>query len=150
MTKRISQQEKDLKAKSEYQFQFAQGLGFYVNGKWDQAIKHFRMALGIYKKGKPRGIFTQLQGNRIVANIFWALRGQDKEKFEEAAKKELEGDVYNELENELNFAATEVKQLVPLLKERDLAASPLPAVEPKPAEPEPTAPPPGPDPKDDK
>jgi len=123
LTKKITEQEQDLKAQADYQFQFAQGLGFLVNERWGPAIKHFRMALFIYKAGQSRNIFKKFQGNRTTANIFRAIRKHDEEKFEEAAKKELKLDVYNGLEDELDFAATEVPDLAPLVIERQSAPS---------------------------
>jgi len=115
---RISQQEEDLMARSRYQFQFAQALSLFGNETWDGAIRAFRYALAIYKTGKPRGIFEKHQGQRTTANIFHAIRSRDKEKFVEAAKMELQLDVYNGLEDELAFAATpnEVPELAQLLK----------------------------------
>ncbi|HYL85878.1 MAG TPA: hypothetical protein VE263_16745 [Candidatus Angelobacter sp.] len=114
--KRFNQQEEDLMAKSDYQFHFAQGISTLVNKVWDPAIKQFRLALGVFKNAKPRGIFAKHQGNRTTANIFLAIRARDKEKFAEAAKKELELDVYQGLDDELNYAASEVPELAPLLK----------------------------------
>lgn len=116
LAKRITQQEQDLKAKSDYQFQFAQGLGLHMNKNWGGAIKHFRLALAIYKEAKPRGIFDKRMGMRTTANIFLAIRARDTEKFEEAAKKELALDVYKELDEELEFVAAEMPELAPLLR----------------------------------
>ncbi len=135
LTKRVAQQEQDLTTRSQYQFQFAQAFSLFANESWDGAIRTFRYALGIYKQGKPRGIFEDRQGRRVTANIFNSIRKRDGAKFEVAAKKELELDVYKGLEDELNFAATEVPELGPLLKERNLAPSPSSAVEPRPAAP---------------
>ncbi len=118
LAKRITQQEQDLKAKSNYQFQFAQGLGFFANDVWNGAITHFRRALTVYKQGKPGDIFEKRQGQRVTANIFLAIRASDKAKFEEAAKKELELEVYQGLQDELAFAATEVPELLPLLSKK--------------------------------
>ncbi len=42
----------------------------------------------------------------------------DRATFEEAANKELELDLYKGLEDELNFAATEVSELAPLLRKK--------------------------------
>jgi hypothetical protein len=116
LARRITEQEQDLKARSDYQFHFAQGIGVYVNATWGPAIKQFRQALLIYKKSKPRNLFEKHQGNRTTANIFLAIRARDKEKFDEAAKKELALDVYKDLEDELAFAANEVPELTPLLQ----------------------------------
>lgn len=131
LTNRITQEAEDLKARSQYQFQFAQALGYFVSERWPEAVRHFRMALGIYKKGKPRDIFAEQQGQRVAANIFRAIKARDKGKVVEAAKKELEMDIYKGLEHELNFAATEVPELAALLQERRWAPSSSAPAQPK-------------------
>ena len=145
LSKRINEQGKDLKFKSDYQFQFAQGLGFHANSRWDSAILHFRMALHVYKEGKSRGVFGGTNGKRPAANLFLDIKNRDKGKFLEAAKKELENDLYNGLEDELNFAVTEVPELAQLLTERESAQSMKVGAEPKtpvaaPAQPTPLTP----------
>jgi hypothetical protein len=116
LTKRITDLEQGFKAQSNFQFQFAQGLGFLTQHLWNGAIRHFRHALQIYKKGKPLGVLGKRAGERTVTNIFTAIRQRDAAQFEEAAKKELELDLYNGLETELAFAAIKVSQLTPLLQ----------------------------------
>jgi hypothetical protein len=147
---RIAQQEQDLKLRSNYQFQFAQGIGFLMSKDWTNAIKHFRLALGAFKEGKPRGIFGKQTGNRPAANIFFAIRARDKGKFEDAAKRELELDLYKDLEDELNFAAIEVAELAPLLLERNSSQGAQAAAAPKPGVAAPNVPQPPPTPKDGK
>src|SRR5260370_21107330 len=66
LTKRITEQEQDLRARSDYQFQFAQALSLFANDRWDGAIRTFRNALVIYNTDKQRGIFAKHQGERTT------------------------------------------------------------------------------------
>jgi hypothetical protein len=118
LTERIGQQERDLKARSEYQFQFAQGLNFLTQELWDGAITHFRHGLIIYNEGKQRGVIEPYAARRIASNMFFAMQKRDPAKFEEQARKELSNHLYKDLDDALAFAATEVKELAPLLTER--------------------------------
>ena len=118
LAERINGLEGDLKTRSNYQFQFAQGLAVGADKRHDDARGHFRRALYIYKSGKPRHLFEKETGVGIVRNIFVALEYEDMAKFRENAKKELADKLYNGLEDELALAALRLDGLAPLLKER--------------------------------
>jgi hypothetical protein len=149
LTKRIGKQELHLEARAEYQFQFAQALSFDTNNAWDSAIKHYRFSLGTYKVSKPLGIFDK-EGDRPTANIFRAIKARDGEKFADGARKELKLKLYEGLEDELNFAATETTELAPLLEERRNAPSPQVRAESKTEQAKPKVAQPAPPPKDAK
>ncbi len=145
LTKRITEQEEDLTTRSDYQFQFAQGLSFAANEFWDQAIKHFRHALAIYKSGKLRQLLKKDDGVSVARNIFVSLKRQGNP--EENIKKQLSHELYDGLEGELALAAVDLKWLGPFLKERTQVPSPPVVAEQKTGESEPATPSPVPTPK---
>jgi len=150
LTKRIGEKEQDLKARSDYQYQLAQGLAAGADGRNYDARSHFRWALATYKSSKHRQLFEKDDGAVAAQNIFVALEREDKANFEKNAKKELADKLYNDLEDELAKAALTLRWLIPLLNERKLAPSPRVAAEPKTGAVEPNDRPPVPTPKDDK
>jgi hypothetical protein len=147
LTKRISEQEEDLKNRSRFQFDFAQGLAAAADERYDDAGRSFRRALEIYKLCRPKQLFKKHTGALAVRNIFVMVKKVGKANFAENAKKELEDELYNDIEDELARAAISLNWLVPILKERKpdpskpVAAEPKPAAEKKPIEPLPAAPP---------
>lgn len=115
---RIGDLEKDLKTRSDFQFQFAQGLAAGADERYANARTNFRFALETYKSGKPRQLFEKKSGALTTHNIFVTLKKEDETNFEENAKKELADELYNDLEDELALAAVDLTWLAPLLKER--------------------------------
>src|SRR6266700_1024625 len=105
LTKRIGEKEQDLKARSDYQYQLAQGLAAGADGRNYDARSHFRWALATYKSSKHRQLFEKDDGAVAAQNIFVALEREDKANFEKNAKKELADKLYNDLEDELAKAA---------------------------------------------
>jgi hypothetical protein len=142
LTKRITDQENDLKTRSDYQFQFAQGLSFTANEIWNQASKHFRRALAIYKSSKPRQLFKKDDAVICARNIFVVIKSQDKAKFEANARKELADELYNDLEDELARVALTFNGLAPLLNERKTTVVALSSAARSEAEPAQTSGPP--------
>ena len=127
LTKRITMQEKDLKARSDYQFHFAQGLAAGADERYAAARKRFRKALELYKSDKSRKPLDKVdKANAVVCvkNIFVTVRKEDEPNFQENARKELADEFYNDLEDELALAALTLDGLAPLLKERKAAAPP--------------------------
>jgi hypothetical protein len=145
LTKRITEQEHDLRTRSQYQFQFAQGLGFFANENWNQAANHFRRALVIYKSSKE--LFGKDEGAVAARNIFVALKRQGKT--EESIKTELSDELYNDLEDELARVALDLAWFRPLLKERKFGPTPNVVAPPKTGEAKQNEPPPAAPPSDE-
>jgi len=126
ITKRITQQERDLTTRSEYQFQFAQGLASNAASEYADARRNFRVALMRYKSGKQRQVIEERAGEIVVRNIFAVLKKEDQANYEANARKELADELYNGLEGELALAAVHVTWLGPLLKERKVSSETVP------------------------
>jgi hypothetical protein len=125
LTIRVTEQEQDLKIRSDYQHSFAQALAFAVGGQYGTARNQFRKALMIYKYTKPKQLIEKQTGGAVTAeNLFRTFPHEDQDKFGENAKKELADKLYNDLEDELALAAVNLDWLAPLLKERNAAAPP--------------------------
>ena len=133
LTKRINAQEQDLRARSDFQFRFAQGLTLGADKRPVDARGLFRSALKTYKEGRDRGLIPKGTGTLAARNLFRQFKKADNANFAENAKKELADEFYNDLEDELALAAVGLDWLGPLLKERGTAKSPT-ATEAKAAE----------------
>jgi hypothetical protein len=131
LTKRIDEQEQDLKTRSDFQFQCAQGLATGMGNRYAQARNSFRTALGIYKSSKPRGLIEQNFGAITVQNILMAFHQEDKANFEQHAKKELAKPLYDDLREELALLALDAPELAQLLNARMQAPSQPAAAKPK-------------------
>ena len=118
LTERISDQEEDLKTRSDHQFQFAQGVASAAAKEYHDARQAFRLALKRYRSGKPKQLIPKEGGVIAVRNVFVSLRNEDEANHMENAKNELADELYNNLEDELALAAPNLLWLGPLLKER--------------------------------
>jgi len=124
LNKRITEQEKDLKTRFDFQYRFVSGLAAGADKRHPDARNRFREALVIYKLSKVRQLIPRESAARAAANIFVSLKNQDEANILENAKKELADALYNDLEGELALAAVDLNWLTPLLKERKAAAPP--------------------------
>jgi len=122
-TKRIAQQEEDLKARSTFQFRFAQALTVASDQRYADARTLNRGALRIYKSGKARQLIPKRSGALAARNLFRQFKKEDAVKFMEKAERELADELYNDLEDELARAAVKLEWLAPLLAERKRAPS---------------------------
>jgi hypothetical protein len=104
LTKRISQQEEDLKNRSSFQFGFAQGMAVSADKRYAEARRSFRRALEIYKLGKARQLIPRSSGVNAVRNVFVQLYNEDHANFTENARLELADPLYSDLEEELALA----------------------------------------------
>jgi hypothetical protein len=127
LSKRLTEQEKDLKTRSDYQFHFVRGLAGAVYKSYADAREVFRAALAIYKSTKPKQLIEKSYGVTCARNIFITIQREDEANFVEKAKKELADELYNDLEDELALVAVDITWLAPLLAERKPAPNPLPA-----------------------
>jgi len=132
LTAQITDLERNLKDRSEFQFQFVQGLAGSVDMRPGDSVVMFRNALRTYKSGKSRKLIETMVGVTTVVNLFESLRKEQGEKFVEKAREELAEPLYDHLEEELAVAALQSPWLTPLINERK------PAV-PEPATQEPAA-----------
>jgi len=89
LTERVTQQEQDLKTRSDYQFQFAQAIASAAANEHADARAAFRSALKRYKSGKPRQLIEKKAGVIAALNIFVTLRRQDEANRLENARSEL-------------------------------------------------------------
>src|SRR5260370_27768089 len=116
LTKQITEQEKDLKARSDYQHCFAQALAFAFAGRHSIARDQFRRALTIYKYTRPKKLIEKKAGGAVaLENLFLSFRREDEAKFMENAKKELADELYKDPGDELALAAVNLDWLAPLL-----------------------------------
>ncbi len=118
LTERITVQETDLKTRSQFQYMFAQGMATAVEDRHADARRMYRRALQAYKLGKPRKVIPRGSAVTTVKSIFTNLQNQDEANFLENAKRELADKLYNDLEEELAFAAINFTELAPLIAER--------------------------------
>lgn len=116
LTERISDQEEDLKTRSDYQFQFAQGVASAAAEEYGFARANFRSALKRYKSGKPKQLIPKEGGVISVRNVFISLRHEDEANHVENARNELADELYNNLEDELALAACPLPKSHPLEK----------------------------------
>jgi len=122
ITKRITEQENDLKIRSDYQFQLALGLAAGADERHVDAQNNFRGALRIYKFGRGRQLIPKRSAGLTARNLFYTFERVDQANFKENARKELADEFYNDLEDELALAALRLGWLAPLLTERKAPA----------------------------
>jgi len=92
--------------------------------RYTDARSYCRYALEIIAKN-PETFTTQLaQG--FILQLFYGIKLAAPQNFIEEAEKELAADLYKKFENELNAAAIEISDLVPILKKRKDALPSLP------------------------
>ena len=134
LTAQIVELEQNLKNRSDFQIQFVQGLAGGVDELPGDSVVTFRKALRAYKSGKPRSLIETKVGASTVRYIFGSLRKKHGETYVEKAREELADPLYNDLEEELAFAALQSPWLTPLINERSPAiaepSAPGPAEEP--------------------
>jgi hypothetical protein len=134
LTAQIAELEQNLKSRSDFQIQFVQGLAGCVDEGPGDSVVTFRKALRTYKSGKPRSLIETKIGATNVWYIFEAFRKKHGETYVERAREELADPLYNDLEEELAFAALQSPWLTPLINERSPAVpeplTPGPAEEP--------------------
>jgi hypothetical protein len=140
LTKQITEQVENLNIRSEFQFQFAQGLAAAADERFADARASFRNALQNYKLGKSKQLVSKRGGAQALRNIFVLVKKQNKENFAEIAKIELVDELYNNLEDELAQATLTLRWLIPVLFEKNLPPSQQAAPAPKANKTEPTAP----------
>jgi outer membrane murein-binding lipoprotein Lpp len=109
--------ENDLNCRSYYNFYFAQGQAAGADGRTEGALNSFRWALKTYRSGKDR-LFKPENGGRAIRNIFIAIQKLHPTNFLEEASVELAGELYNDLDHELNYAAVRLDWLRPLVEQR--------------------------------
>jgi hypothetical protein len=127
--------QQNLKNRSDFQIQFVQGLAGGLEERPGDAVVTFRKALRAYKSGKPRGLIETKVGATTVRCIFESLRKKHGDTCVEKARDELADPLYNDLEEELAFAALQSPWLAPLITERSPSmpepSAPGPAEEPR-------------------
>lgn len=135
LTAQIAELDQNLKSRSDFQIQFVQGLASGVDERPGDSVLTFRKALSAYKSGKPRGVIEIKIGATTVRYIFESLRKKHGETYVDRAREELADPLYNDLEEELAFAALHSPWLTPLINERSPAipkpSAPPPAEEPR-------------------
>lgn len=130
LTKRINQTEADLGLKSNFQFQFAQGLGFLGDDNHKAARYHFRLALANYSLGKARQVIKSENAKIALANISRSLLAEDHDHYLENARREFADSFYNDFEDELDAAALLADELIPLIRERKQGPPPAQSARP--------------------
>src|SRR5262249_4763017 len=114
--------EQNLKDRYDFEIQFLQGLAGGAEERYDDCVASFRQALTAYKSTKSRNLIETKIGATTVRYIFELLRKKHGENFEEKAREELAGPLYNGLEEELALTALQSQWLAPLINERKPAA----------------------------
>lgn len=130
LTAQITDLERSLKDRSEFQFQFVQGLAGSVEMRPGESVVMFRNALRTYKSGKSRKLIETMVGVTTVVNVFESLRKAQGERYVETAREELADPLYDHLEEELAIAALQSPWLTPLINERKPAVPEPPTQEP--------------------
>jgi len=145
LTAQITELEGNLKDRSEFQFQFVQGLAGSVHLRFGDSVVAFRNALRTYKSGKSRKLIETTVGVTTVVNLFESFRKEHGEECVEKTQEELADPLYDHLEEELAVAALQSPWLTPLINERKPAVpeppppTQKPTAEVRPAAPTPVA-----------
>lgn len=140
LTAQIDQLGDDLKHRSNYQFQFTQGLVFGTNQQFERSIGSYRRAVKNYKVCKPRELVSMGNGTVAMQNLFIVLKKAHPDTFKQKAKEELADPLYDDLDDELATVALELSWLVPLIKERKQEPPTPREAPPEPAAPTPQQP----------
>ena len=127
LTAPIAELVQDLKDRSDFQFQFVQGL---AGSRPGDSMASFRNALRSYRSGKSRSLIETKLGANTVRSLFESFRIEHGDNYVEKAREELAEELYNGLEEELALAALQSPWLTPLINERKPAVSEPPAREP--------------------
>jgi hypothetical protein len=135
----IAMLEQNLKARSDFEMHFVQGIAGGMDASQDESVTTFRQALMAYKSCKPRNLMETKVGATTVRYIFEGMRKEHGENSAEKAREELADPLYNGLEEELALAALQSPWLTPLINERTPVApeppAPVATSEPRPAAP---------------
>ena len=118
LTERIDEEAKDLRTRSRYQFDFAQGMAAIANDRHADARAAFRRALKNYKFAKARKLIPPRSAAIALHNLFVQFPKEDEANFGENARNELADEFYNDLGDELALTTASLTWLGPLLKER--------------------------------
>lgn len=113
---RISILDEDLQLRSDFQFQFTVGIAAHVDKEYQSAVSRLRNALSLYVKGKDRRVIPLSAGVTAVRMLLWSLNEQGEPEFDARLKKELENEIYQSLDEELTRVASDIPELLPLLK----------------------------------
>lgn len=130
LTKQAAELQKNLKDRSDFEFQFVQGLGASIDQRRGDSLAAFRNALRAHKAGKSRELIETNVGALVVCYIFELLRIEHGENCVEQARAEMADALYDHLEEELAVAALHSPWLAPLINERKPAAPEPPAQAP--------------------
>jgi hypothetical protein len=130
LTTQIAELEKNLKDRSEFQFQFVQGLAGSIDLRPGDSVVAFRNALRTYKSGKSRKLIETRFGATTARYIFELLRKEHGEKYVEKTREELADPLYDQLEEELAAAALQSPWITPLINERKPVLPEPPTQEP--------------------
>lgn len=139
ITKQAAELQKNLKDRSDFEFQFMRGLGATIDQRRDDSFVAFRSALATYKAGKSRDLVEIKMGALVICYIFELLRRAHGENYVEQARAEMADALYDHLDGELALAALQSPWLTPLINERKPPA-PEPAVQQPAAEVRPAPP----------
>jgi predicted negative regulator of RcsB-dependent stress response len=127
----VERLQENLLARAEFTFQFSQGMSQSAGKDFDEAIKHYLNALQVYTERNLQQTMGKEPGAKSIANIFANLKAKDPANFEVNARKELAANRYKNLPDELAFAAVDMPELGPLLREGKLAPFPPSVAQPK-------------------
>jgi len=139
LTAQMTELEKNLKDRSDFQSQFVQGLAEGFEERHADSLATFRKALRTYKAGKAQNLIETRFGATTARYIFELLRKEHGENYVKKTGEELADPLYNELEEELAVAALQTPWLTPFINEKKLA-DPEPATHEPVSEVRPAAP----------
>jgi hypothetical protein len=106
----------DVKQSLDFSTQFIQGLTFAHADRYNQAKLHYGRAVAIYLENGA-GKVNKEDCAVALSNLFRDIFAEDKNKFEENVKTELQKKQYSELQEELALAAVEFPRLAPILNQ---------------------------------
>lgn len=126
----ITETDRILNERYNFQMQFVQALAEGVDEREDDSLVSFRNALRTYKSGKSRHLIETKVGATTAQSLFVSLRKTYAENYVEKAREEMADPLYNGLEEELALAALQSAWLTPLISERTPATPEPPTHEP--------------------
>jgi hypothetical protein len=118
---RLRTMEDDLNCRVYFNFYAAQGQAAGADGRNQDALESFRMALKTYRSGKARDLFTAANGGRIIRNILTAIASLHPDEPLGAARTEFTDELYEGLNDEIAHGAGGIEWASVLVKERLLA-----------------------------